>query len=186
MSHVAGYFVLLTEDRYYSFVSRSSEKFGQPVPEFPHSRNIPLVCFILDKKGTITHVGLGKRGVVAGTDLRRLNVDDIVHLENPVSAREIANATPGTVRHHLINKIERGGLIPEKSFEEFLSVLLERASELTPMLEKFARDRRLRIEQLPERAKKSLLQSILQELINPKYKVGTILRQKDQVLFWME
>ena len=102
MSRVAGYFLILND------------------------RHVPLVCFITNKSGAITHIGHGKRGVRAGTDLRRLNIEDIFELKKPVSAIEIANTTGSRVRAHLINKINSGGLFSPRCFEEFLSVFLRK------------------------------------------------------------
>jgi hypothetical protein len=156
MSQTAGYFVVLTSNRYFSLKNRADRIFAEPVPEFLHSRNTPLICFVLDNNKIITHVGLGKRGVRAGTDLRRLNVDQIIELKTTLSAREIANSTSSTVRRHLVNKLESGGLIPPKSFDEFLDAVLKKTGELSSLLEKFARARRFRIAKLSSKAKKSL------------------------------
>lgn len=90
MSQVAGYIVALTSDRLFSFYGSFDNRFAEPVPEFSHSRNVPLVCFIITEDGNITHIGHGKRGVRAGTDLRRLNINDIFEFKKPLSAKEIA------------------------------------------------------------------------------------------------
>ena len=74
MSKVAGYFLILNESRYFSFQGNIYDKFAEPVSEFSHSRHVSLVCFITNEFGEITHIGLGKSGVRAGTDLRRLNI----------------------------------------------------------------------------------------------------------------
>lgn len=156
MSKVAGYLVILNKDRFVSFYSRSYEQFAEPVPEFSHSRNVPLICFIINEEGNITHIGHGKRGVRAGTDLRRLNIQDIFELDNPISAIEIVSATPSGIKHHLTRKLVSGGLIPPKSFEEFLKVFLERAHETIPILYKYSKERRIKIEQLSNQTKQSL------------------------------
>jgi hypothetical protein len=156
MSKVAGYLVILNKDRFVSFYSRSYEQFAEPVPEFSHSRNVPLICFIINEEGNINQIGHGKRGVRAGTDLRRLNIQDIFELDNPISAIEIVSATPSGIKHHLTRKLVSGGLIPPKSFEEFLKVFLERAHETIPILYKYSKERRIKIEQLSNQTKQSL------------------------------
>jgi len=118
--------------------------------------HIPLVCFIINESKNITHIGLGKRGIRAGTDLRRLNIEEIVELKSPVPVMEVANATASRVRHHLINKVKYGGLFSPKCFEEFLRVLLKKSEDSIPILEKFSKSRQLRISKLSEAAKKSL------------------------------
>ncbi len=156
MTTVAGYFVKLSENRTLSFNGRSNDRFAEPVPEFSHSRNVPLVCFIINPEGYITHIGLGKRGVRAGTDLRRLNIYDIFELENEVSVKSIVELTPARFKSYLINRTKIGGLIATKSFEEFLSVFLEKASDTKTALNRYSKERRLRIEQLSKLAKRTL------------------------------
>lgn len=156
MSRVAGYFLILNDRRYFSFQGNMHYKFAEPVPEFAHPRHVPLVCFITNKSGAITHIGHGKRGVRAGTDLRRLNIEDIFELKKPVSAIEIANTTGSRVRSHLINKINSGGLFSPRCFEEFLSVFLRKAPDTIPLLDKYSKSRQLRISRLSKNAKKSL------------------------------
>lgn len=156
MSRVAGYFLILNDRRYFSFQGNMHYKFAEPVPEFAHPRHVPLVCFITNKSGTITHIGHGKRGVRAGTDLRRLNIEDIFELKKPVSAIEIANTTGSRVRSHLINKINSGGLFSPRCFEEFLSVFLRKVPNTIPLLDKYSKSRQLRISRLSKNAKKSL------------------------------
>jgi hypothetical protein len=157
MPNASGYFLTLSDNRYGSFKGRLYETFAEPVPEFKHSRNIPLVCFIANKEGDITHIGTGKRGVLAGTDLRRLNVNEIFRLKNPIAALDIATATNNNkVKHYLVGKVKNGGLIANKSFEAFLAVFLKNATEAIPILDKYTDSRRIRIESLTASEKKSL------------------------------
>lgn len=156
MSKVAGYFLILNESRYFSFQGNIYDKFAEPVPEFSHPRHVPLVCFITNESLHITHIGLGKRGVRAGTDLRRLNIEDIFELKKPVSATKIANTTGSRVKSHLINKINSGGLFSPRCFEEFLSVFLRKAPDTILLLDKYSKSRQLRISRLSKNVKKSL------------------------------
>jgi len=156
MSKVAGYFLILNESRYFSFKGNIYDKFAEPVPEFSHPRHVPLVCFITNESGKITHIGLGKHGVRAGTDLRRLNIENIFELKKPVSAIKIANTTGSRVKSHLINKINSGGLFSPRSFEEFLSAFLKESPETISFLDKYSKSRQLRISRLSKSVKKSL------------------------------
>jgi hypothetical protein len=156
MSKIAGYILKLNESRYFSFYGRDYEKFAEPVPEFSHSRHIPLVCFITNDSDNITHIGLGKRGVRAGTDLRRLNIQEIFELKKQVPTIDIANATNTRIKPHIINKIKSGGLLSTKCFEEFLIIFLKKAIDTIPILDKYSENRRIRIEKLSKSAKKSL------------------------------
>ncbi|MDN4754798.1 hypothetical protein QYZ87_09755 [Porphyromonadaceae bacterium W3.11] len=156
MSKVAGYFLILNKSRYFSFQENKYDIFAEPVPEFSHPRHVPLVCFITNESEKITHIGLGKRGVRAGTDLRRLNIENIFELKNPVSAIKIANTTGSRVKSHLINKINSGGLFSPKSFDEFLSGFLKKSPETISFLDKYSKSRQLRISRLSKNVKKSL------------------------------
>ena len=156
MSKVAGYILLLSDGRYFSFNVNMYHKFAEPVPEFDHPRHVPLVCFITNESGYTTHIGFGKRGIRAGTDLRRLNIEDIFELNKPISIKEVANLAHIRFRHHIIHKIDNGGLIPAKSFEEFLSIFLKKTPEIVPILDKYTQSRRLRIDRLSGSVKKSL------------------------------
>lgn len=156
MSKVSGFILKLDNDRYNTFLWNIHEMFAQPVSEFTFSRNIPLVCFISDSLANITHIGLATRGHRAGTDLRRLNIYDIFQLNKSVSAVEIANETNKKIRHHLNKYVENGGLIPNKSFQEFLEIFLTKAPETVPILNKYSISRELRIKKLSKAEEKSL------------------------------
>lgn len=156
MSGVTGYILILNRNRHHLLNMSIDNKFIEPVSEFDHSRNIPLVCFITDQSGNITHIGLGARGMRAGTDLRKLNIEEIFKLTEPVSALEIVNSSRSNVRYYLTIQVKNGGLLTPKSFEEFLDIFLKIAPETVPIIGKFSEARRLRIERLSESAKKSL------------------------------
>ena len=180
MSTVAGYFVKLDENRLFTFYGRSNESFAEPVSEFSHSRNVPLVCFIINEEGNITHIGLGKRGTRAGTDLRRLNIYEIFELEKEVSAISIADSTPTRFKSYLKSRTEVGGLIATKSFEEFLTIFLSRAKETAPILNKYCKERRIRIEQLSRSAKRTLAEQ--KEAILTAMNIAGI--NKDELQGW--
>ena len=99
MSKIAGYIVLLSEERQNVFDQSINEnKFAEPVYEFSHSRYVPLLCFIVNEDHQITHIAVGKRGNLAGTDLRRLNLTDIFPLENNIDIKSIYDSAD-PVRH---------------------------------------------------------------------------------------
>ncbi len=158
-ANAAGYILKLDENRYTSLRWNIYDKFTQPVPEFKHSSNRPLVCFIINHNETITHIGSGSRGQFAGTDLRKLNIEEIFELSSPVNAREIAHQINPGIRHYLIEKIEEkgiSGLLGNKTFEEFLEIFLKEAPETKPILDKFSKSRNARIKNLSAPTKKAL------------------------------
>jgi hypothetical protein len=163
MTKTAGYFLIIQSDRQEAFEEREDEHttrnadfFAEAVKDFSHSRNVPLITFILNDDELITHVGFGRRGMKAATGLRRLNVDKIITLKSPTRVGEVITATKSAVRHILTAKVQGGGLIPPKSFEEFLEAFLNKVPALRGALEKYSRDRRLKIEGLSDHVKKSL------------------------------
>jgi hypothetical protein len=69
------------------------QPFGEPVADFHHSRNAPLVCFVVGGR-KITHIALGRRGSRAGTGLIRLNFDKTEKLLKPVALHSIFKRLP--------------------------------------------------------------------------------------------
>ncbi|MEQ8909403.1 MAG: hypothetical protein RIC95_09435 [Vicingaceae bacterium] len=171
MPKVTGFFLTLSEERYSVFIHRTNSIFAESVREFAHSRNVPLVCFIINPEGQISHVGFGRRGQVSETDRRRLNVDDIFELKNPLDVSELVEQTSANVRRFLKDKLERGGLLPIKSFEAFLTVFLAKSKESAPILNKFSKERRERIA--------SLRRETLDSLANQKEALHTAMNFAD-------
>ena len=180
MSKVAGYIVILNSSRYSSFRFIFNNKFSEPVPEFDHSRNIPLICFVANTSGFITHIGLGARGVRAGTNLRKLNIEDIYELENPVSIIEIAEISASKVRRYIHHIAVNGGLLTGVSFEEFLRIFLKKAIDAIPILGKYTEERFRRIEKLSQSAKKSLAEQ--KEAVLTAMNIAGI--DRDNVMGW--
>ena len=156
MSKIAGYILILNSNRYSSFRNNSYNEFSEPVPEFKYSRNRPLICFITNQSGIITHIGFGARGLRAGTDLSKLNIEDIFELNTAVSVMEIARLSVPKVKLNLIDIATNGGLLSAASFEEFLRIFLEKVPETISILGRYTKERRLRIEKISISEKQSL------------------------------
>lgn len=180
MSKVAGYILKLTDDRYSSLRWNLYNKFVEPVPDFNHSRNIPLICFITNQSGNITHIGMASRGLRAGTDLSKLNIEEIHKLQNVISATKIADNAHPNVKYNITLKVISGGLLSKKSFEEFLAIFLREAPETVSILGKFTRERRQRIEKLTPSARKSLAEQ--QEAVLTAMNIAGI--DRNQALGW--
>ncbi|WP_197041902.1 hypothetical protein [Sandarakinorhabdus oryzae] len=130
--------------------------FAEAVPYFQHSRNAPLICFISFQPGYVTHIGKGRRGVSAGTDLSRLNVTEVVELPEPISFRDIRDELDGHVYRHIDQRLRSGGLLPPASFSALVDALSELAPDLASTLQSYSRSRAQRISSLPERARDNL------------------------------
>jgi hypothetical protein len=129
--------------------------FGEPVPEFQHSRNLPLVCFIVVGR-TLIQIGQGRRGVRAGTDVRRLNIAAAEKLSAPIAINRIIRNLPTRVRHTANNRLRSGGLLPPKTFEAVIEVLRELAPQSRATLDLYSMARTARIRELPSEVKQNL------------------------------
>src|SRR4051812_28368135 len=100
MGQANGFALVLSSQREAVFRQclTEDELFAEPVPDFLHSRNAPLLCFVLSGDATITHLGAGSRGMRAGTGIRRLNVRNSVPLSTPVAVSAILDAIPSRLR----------------------------------------------------------------------------------------
>lgn len=158
MSKAGGYIFRLSAARLAVFRSTlaQEEPFAEPVTEFSYSRQLPLICFVLNGDGFITHMGSGKRGLRAGTGLRRLNLSDVFALSAPISAERVIERIPQRTSHWVRDRLENGGLIPPKSFEHLVDAVLELAPETRDLIERYSSARRERLGRLSPEALKSL------------------------------
>lgn len=181
MSQAAGFIVRLSPERQKAFEERlDDEVFAEPVSEFNHSRNVPLICFVVDNSEQITHIAVGKRGRLAGTNLRRLNLEKLFCLRSEVSGRVIAENSPRRLRSKLEEKFKNGGLLPPKSSEALIHILSELAQETAPMLHQYSEKRRRRIASLPERSQESLAEQ--KEAVATALSIAGI--DRDELLGW--
>lgn len=181
MGGAAGFIVRLSSDRREVFEESYEEgTFAEPVDEFSHSRNIPLLCFILDDSNQITHIALGKRGKLAGTDLRRLNLEQIFKLTNSVPVSAIYDRSPSKVKNKLNEKLIYGGLLPPKSFESLIQILSELAPEVSPILRRYSEERIKRIEGLSSKSKEALAEQ--KEAVATALTIAGI--DRDELLGW--
>ena len=164
MTSVAGYLLILDENRHEAFREcldddmylPDKRTFAEPVPEFQHSRSVPLVCFLSLEYGYLTHLGEGSRGVRAGYGLRRLNVRDIKELADPIPFDEIIQQAKSQVRSTLSNRVTKGGLLPPASFQSFIDVLMHLSPEAHGLLRIYSSRRNERITRIPVRVRDRL------------------------------
>jgi 3-methyladenine DNA glycosylase AlkC len=159
MAKASGFAVLLPNDRITAFLECIDEElsFAEPVAEFKHSRNVPLVCFVVHKR-KITHISLGRRGVRAGTGLSRLNLDQVEKLSKPLSVSNIINQLPRRYISSVRKRFELGGLLTDKGFAAVIEVIRQLAPQTNSLLERFSQARTERIKRLSSSAKKNLAQ----------------------------
>ena len=158
MAEPAGYVVRLTKDRYSVFEEAINEYgwFAEAVPAFTRSRNAPLVCFVVDPSGDVSHIARGRRGVNAGTKQSRLNIEDVSALSSPLNAALVANGVPKRNRKAVLERFQNGGLLTPRAFEETVDLLARLAPETRRLIERFSMTTRQRIARLSPEIQKGL------------------------------
>lgn len=159
MAKVSGFAVFLPKDRMTSFLECVEDglPFAEPVVDFQHSRNVPLVCFIVSAR-KITHIGLGRRGTRAGTGLSRLNIGRVEKLAEPLSVQRIINRLPKRNAAPVRKRFESGGLLTDKGFAAVIEAIRQLAPQTSALLDRFSQARRERMQRLSDKAKDNLAQ----------------------------
>lgn len=159
MAKASGFAVLLSKDRMTAFLECVEEErsFAEPVADFQHSRNVPLVCFIVSAR-RVTHLGLGRRGTRAGTRLSRLNLARVEKLSEPLSVQRIINRLPKRNAASVRKRLGSGGLLTDKGFTAVIEAIRQLAPQASSLLERFSQARTERIQRLSPKAKDNLAQ----------------------------
>lgn len=159
MAKANGFAVLLAKERMDTFLGCVAEErmFAEPVADFQHSRTAPLVCFLVNA-GKLTHIGLGRRGVRAGTGLSRLNIGNAEELSEPISVRKLLNRLPKRSAASIRKRFQSGGLLTEKGFSAVVETLRQLAPQASTLLDRFSETRTARIRRWPDKARENLAQ----------------------------
>lgn len=159
MAKASGFAVILPKNRIATLHEciAGEQPFAEPVTDFQHSRNLPLICFIVSAR-KITHIAMGRRGARAGTGLRRLNLDRAETLPVPVSVRRIINKLPRRNVASAGKRLKYGGLLTEKGFVAVTEAICKLAPEASSLLDRFSRTRIERIQRLSKTTKSNLAQ----------------------------
>lgn len=158
MARAGGYVLYLDADRVPVFeeMLRAGETFSEPVPDFAHTRTAPLICFVVLDGRNITHIARGRRGIVSGTDLRRLNVQEAVQLSNPIPIPSVVSGLDTRTAARATSVLEQGGLFTPKAFESAIDAIAAASEEARPLLARFSRLRRELIARLSANARRAL------------------------------
>lgn len=152
-----GYILKIQGSRQKIFEDHSNNgRFAEPVPDFSNKRGSPLVVFISSKSGLITHVALGSPGQKAGTNLRRLNLEDMHSVESFLSFTKVLKYTPRNIQRHISRAFKNGGVLPPKSFEGLVSSIEKLDPNFSSILTRYGKQRRVTIAQLTENVRESL------------------------------
>lgn len=132
------------------------EHFAEAVPSFSHSRNAPLVCFVVNSKGRVSHIASGRRGVNAGTYQSRLNLTDIEPLQTRLTAQNIIDSVPARNRKAVEQRFKIGGLLTPKAFEEVIDLVARLAPETARSIDRFTKSTRRRLARLSGETREAL------------------------------
>jgi hypothetical protein len=159
MAKASGFVALLSKDRMSTFLECVAEEqaFAEPVADFQHSRTAPLLCFVVSA-GKLTHLGLGRRGVRAGTGLIRLNIDKAEEISTPISVRKLLNRLPKRNASSVRKRFQSGGLLTNKGFHAVIESVRQLSPQACTLLERFSQARTERIRQLSAKARNNLAQ----------------------------
>lgn len=149
-----GYILNVTPDRRETLLD--TEWPAESVDEFVHSRSHPLICFVSFEDGAMTHLALGRRGGRGGTDLRRLNLENLTALSAPVPYKAVLERIPPRFRSYVQRRCEKGGVLPPGSFGVFVEAVRGLLPESNALLDRFSEQRRLRIAGLSAEARRAL------------------------------
>jgi hypothetical protein len=157
MGKASGYVALLSKDRMILFLAcvEEEQRFAEPVPDFQHSRNAPLVCFLVIGR-KVTHIALGGRGTAAGTDLRRLNFDKSEKLPSPLPIAQIIKLLPQRNKASVEKRFASGGLLTEKGFAAVVEAVRQLAPQSSAILDRYSSERVARLGRLSSKARDNL------------------------------
>lgn len=153
MSIVTGYVLRLSEEREQVLENTEDDYFAEPVAEFQHSRNVPLICFVLGNSGLLSWIAQAKRGMRAGTDLRRLNLENFYEVEETVHFQKLIDLCAKRFKTKLEDRLRHGGLLPPKTFRELLRLVSQLSPNAGSILSAYSDARRKRISRIPEKSK---------------------------------
>lgn len=158
MAKANGFIVHLSKARQRVFREALDDQdyFAEAVNRFAHSRSAPLVCFVINTSGTITHIARGRRGMNAGTGQSRLNLTDIEAMTTKLTATDIIEGVPKRNRNPVEDRFLNGGLLTPRAFEEVVDLVSHLAPETKASLNRFSKSTRQRLSELTSKARGTL------------------------------
>lgn len=176
MSKITGYVLRLTPDREQLLEENKEDYFAEPVSEFQHSRNTPLICFVVASSGLVTRIAKAKRGVRAGTGLRRLNLENFHEVEEHIHVDTLIEQCAPRFKAKLEDRLRHGGLLPPKTFLELVDVLSRVAPKAGSALSTYSEARLRRVGRLPQRSRDILAEQ--KEAVATAMSIAGIDREK--------
>jgi hypothetical protein len=158
MARAGGYVLYLEEGRreIYEQSIELEGIFSQPVPDFLHTRTAPLISFVVLDGRSINHIAKGRRGIVSGTELRRLNIQEPHALRTAIPIADVVAAIDSRHRGRARDTLENGGYFSPKAFEATIEAISAVSEEARPLLSRFGRTRRELIGRLRPNTRRAL------------------------------
>ncbi len=180
MSKVSGYIIRLSEDREKLLEEEMEDHFAEPVADFEHSRHIPLIGFVFVDSGKLKWIAKAKRGVRAGTGLRRLNLDNLQKLEEEINVTDLVERCAPRFKKILDQRLKNGGILPPKTFQELLGIIERISSTVGASLSAYSEARNKRIARLHDHSKVILAEQ--KEAVATSMTLAGI--DRDELLNW--
>lgn len=157
MERVKGLVIKLPRQRFELLNEYASDniEFSEPIPWFSHGNKIPLLCFILESN-FMTHISLGNAGKTAGTNLRRINLNHIIKLHNPIATDQLIKGVTGNIKQYLDIGLKEGGLLTPASLKHIIQILMKLAPDTHSLLLRFSEFYESMIDKLPSKVKMNL------------------------------
>jgi hypothetical protein len=100
-----------------------------------------LIVLAAFEDDLITHIADGRKGASGGTDLVRLNMENLRPLDHPISFGDLVASVPARFKEPLQRRLSDGGLLPPKTFRAVVDVLTQMDSSLAERLARFSERR---------------------------------------------
>jgi hypothetical protein len=183
----AGYILNVPPDRRSTLLYAAEEvadrgygTVAEPVARFEHSRRAPLDVFASFEPLFLTHIAKGRKGSSAGTDLVRLNLEDLQRLKSPIARETLLGKVPKRLRRHLQRVFVHGGMLPPKTLGAVVDTITELDETVAPRLAGFSEQRRDRIRSLPRKTLENL--ALQKETVGVALEIAGLPRE--ELLAW--
>lgn len=182
----SGYILNVPDERRETLLSAGGGPIGswgnaaEPVPRFQYSKRFPLVVFASFEPSFLTHIANGRKGSSAGTDLVRLNLEDLEPLKSPISYETLLDEMPKHLRPHLERVFGTGGLLPPKTLGAMVDAITKLDDTVTPRLSRYSDRRRERIGAIPPESRENL--AVQKETLGIALEIAGL--PKEELLAW--
>ncbi len=153
---------------------------SEAVPKFEHSRSAPVLVLLSFVDDKLTHVADGLKGNGGGTQQNLLRMSNVELLPKPLPFKSLVDAAPSSVRAHLRDRLDQGGLLAPKSLGVTVDALIKLEPKIAQRLARYSERRVSYIGRLSETSKSNL--ALQKESLNVALRIAKI--DPDTVTQW--